>query len=209
MVLDESGSMSTCKSATISGVNEFMKNQTRIEGETTFTLVKFSDYYTIVNNAVPLNQVTYLDESNYTPSNTTALLDAVGRTILSVGNRVENLPEESRPQKIIFVIITDGQENASKEFKRSGIFDMVSTKKQKNNWEFIFLGADIDAWGEEIGITFNVNIQKNDLKRSFKGLSQHVLYSRLEKLFNEDSFGLTEDQIDRNLDNIGKKKDKK
>ncbi len=203
MVLDESGSMGSCKSDTIGGVNEFLKNQKRIRGEVNVTLVKFSDYYHVINDAAPLDQIAYLDECNYTPSNTTALLDAVGKTINNTGKRLAGMPEENRPEKVIFVIITDGLENASKEFSRKEIFDMVSHQKQKYSWEFIFLGADIDAWGEEIGVSLNVNIQKNDLSRSFKGLSHHVLGRRMNKFFDiSESFDASEEELDKKLDSM-------
>jgi hypothetical protein len=167
------------------------------------TLVKFSDYYNVINDAVPLDQVAYLDNSNYTPSNTTALFDAVGKTINSIGKRLADMPEKNRPEKVIFVIITDGLENASKKFSRKEIFNMVSHQKQKYSWEFIFLGADIDAWGEEIGVNLNVNIHKNDLSRSFKGLSHHVLGRRMNKLFDlKESFDVSEEELDKKLDNM-------
>lgn len=210
MVLDESGSMGSCKSDTIGGVNEFLKNQKRIKGEVNVTLVKFSDYYNVVNDAIPLNQVVYLDDNNYTPSYTTALLDAVGKTINIIGKRLADTHEENRPEKVIFVIITDGMENASRGFTRSQIFDMVSHQKQKYNWEFIFLGADIDAWGEEIGVSLNVNILKNDMSRSFMGLSHHVLGRRKNKFFDlHESFDATKDELDKKLDNINNDDDKK
>jgi len=203
MVLDESGSMGSCKSDTIGGVNEFLKNQKRIKGEVNVTLVKFSDYYKVINDAVPLDQVVFLDDNNYTPSYSTALLDAVGKTINIMGKKLADKPEENRPEKLIFVIITDGKENASREFTRRQIFEMVSHQKQKYNWEFIFLGADIDAWGEEIGVSLNVNIHKNDLSRSFKGLSHHVLGLRMSKLFDlKESFDASEEELDKKLDNI-------
>ncbi len=203
LVLDESGSMGTCKSDTIGGVNEFLNNQKRVKGEVNVTLVKFSDYYKIVNNAIPLDQVVYLDENNYTPSNTTALLDAVGKTINSIGKRLADIPEKNRPEKVIFSIITDGFENASREFSRSQIFDMVLHQKQKYNWEFLFLGADIDAWGEEIGITLNVNIHKDDLSRSFKGLSHHVIQNRMGNLKEStDSFSLKESELKKKLNEL-------
>jgi len=208
VILDESGSMESCKADTISGVNLFLNNQKRISGEANVTLVKFSDYYKIINDSIPLNQIVYLDENNYTPANTTALLDAVGRTINTIGKRLADTPEADRPEKVIFAIITDGYENASHEFSRKQIFDMVSLQKDKYRWEFIFLGANIDAWGEEIGITLNVNVQKDDLERSFKGLSHHVLCYRMEKLFDpSDSFDLTDRELDRKLKQMGEDQD--
>ncbi len=204
IVLDESGSMSSCKYETINGVNLFLNNQKKIKGEAKVTLVKFSDYYNIVNDAIPLNEIVYLNESNYIPSNTTALLDAVGFTINRINGRLENTPDHERADKVIFAVITDGYENASREFKRSQILEMVSERREKSGWEFIFLGADIISWGEEIGFTVNVDIRKNDMQRSFKGLSLHVLCCRINKMFDSsDSFGLTEEQIDRKLDKIG------
>lgn len=206
MVLDESGSMNSCKSDTIGGVNEFLKNQKRIKGKVNVTMIKFSDYYRVINDAVPLDQVVYLDEKNYVPSNTTALLDAVGKTVNSIGTRLLNTSEEDRPEKVIFVIITDGYENASKEFTRRQVFDLVSHQRKKYRWEFIFLGADIDAWGEEIGVKTNVRIAKNDLSRSFKALSIFALESRMVNLFEEDeAFNLTEEELDQKLNDIDKK----
>lgn len=208
VILDESGSMESCKTDTISGVNLFLNNQKRISGEANVTLVKFSDYYRIINDSIPLDQIVYLDENNYTPANTTALLDAIGRTINTIGKRLADTPEADRPEKVIFAIITDGYENASHEFSRKQIFDMVSLQKDKYRWEFIFLGANIDAWGEEIGITLNVNVQKDDLERSFKGLSHHVLCYRMEKLFDpSDSFDLTDRELDRKLKQMGEDQD--
>jgi uncharacterized protein YegL len=207
IIIDESGSMESCKSDTINGVNLFLNNQKMITGEVNVTIVKFSDYYKIINDKIPLDQVIYLDEINYKPSNTTALLDAVGKTINSIGRRLADTPEDHRPGKVIFTIITDGYENASHDFSRKQIFDMVTHQREKYSWEFIFLGANIDSWGEEIGITLNFNIQKDDLQRSFKGLSHHVLSCRMEKLFNpSDIFNLTEEELDRKLKGIGNQK---
>ena len=161
IILDESGSMESCKTDTINGVNLFLNNQKRINGEVYVTLVKFSDYYKIVNDKIPLDQIVYLDENNYKPSTSTALLDAVGKTIHTIGKRLADTPEDHRPAKVIFSIITDGYENASNDFSRKQIFDMVTHRREKYCWEFIFLGANIDAWGDEIGINLNVNIQKD------------------------------------------------
>jgi hypothetical protein len=205
IVLDESGSMNSCISDTIGGVNLFLSNQKKIKGEVRVTLVKFSDYFKIINDWVPLDQITYLDEYNYTPSNTTALFDAVGRTINRIGERHADTQEYDRPDKIIFTVITDGFENASKNFSRKQVFDMVTNQKEKYNWEFIFMGADIDAWGEEIGINLNVSIQKSELTRSYKSLSHHVLHQRLNNLFDiSDSFDLTEGELDKKLNDLGK-----
>jgi len=205
IILDESGSMASCIDDTIGGVNLFLDNQKRISGEARVTIVKFSDYYKIINNSVPLDQVAHLDYYNYSPSNSTALLDAVGKTINSIGKRLADTHEDKRPEKVIIAIITDGYENSSKEFSRSQVFSMVTHQREKYSWEFIFLGADIDAWGQEIGVSANVNIRKNDLRRSFKGLSVDVLSFRMDKMFDYDeTFNLPEAELDRKLNDFGK-----
>lgn len=206
MVLDESGSMNSCKNDTIVGVNEFLNNQKRIKGDVNVTLIKFSDYYRVINDAVPLDQVVWLNNENYTPSNTTALLDAAGKTINSIGLRLSATSEENRPEKVIFIIITDGFENASTEFTRCQVFDLVSHQREKYNWEFIFLGADMDAWGDQIGVQKNVRIAKNDLSRSYKALSMFAIERRMYNFFDaDDVFNLSEKELDQKLNDLDKK----
>lgn len=203
IVLDESGSMSSCKSDTIGGFNEFLSTQKKIKGEANVTLVKFSDYYKVVNDGTALEHVSPLNESNYTPSYSTALLDAVGRTINSVGNRLSSLPEDQRPEKVIFAVITDGYENASKEFKREKIFEMVTHQKTKYNWEFLFLGADIDAWGKEIGITSNVNIDKNAMFSNMSKMSYYTANYRTGSAnFSTSNFSLSDDQVKEEMEKL-------
>lgn len=203
IVLDESGSMSSCKSDTIGGFNEFLSTQKKIKGEANVTLVKFSDYYKVVNDGTALEHVSPLNESNYTPSYSTALLDAVGRTINSVGNRLESLSEDQRPEKVIFAVITDGYENASKEFKREKIFEMVTHQKTKYNWEFLFLGADIDAWGKEIGITSNVNVDKNAMFSNMSKMSYYTANYRTGSAnFSTSNFSLSDDQVKEEMEKL-------
>jgi hypothetical protein len=203
IVLDESGSMSSCKSDTIGGFNEFLSTQKKIKGEANVTLVKFSDYYKVVNDGTALEHVSPLNESNYTPSYSTALLDAVGRTINSVGNRLSSLPEDQRPEKVIFAVITDGYENASKEFTREKIFEMVTHQKTKYNWEFLFLGADIDAWGKEIGITSNVNIDKNAMFSNMSKMSYYTANYRTGSAnFSTSNFSLSDDQVKEEMEKL-------
>jgi len=199
IILDESGSMSSCKNDTIGGFNEFLNTQQKIKGKANVTFVKFSDYYKIINDGTPIKNVCHLNEDNYTPSYSTALLDAVGKTFNSVGNRLANTPENERPEKILVAIITDGYENASKEFNRQQIFDIVKHQREKYNWEIIFIGADIDAWGKEIGILNNINISKNDLNRSFKGMSYYTANYRVGNTVSTADFNLSNNQLDDEL----------
>lgn len=206
VILDESGSMSSCKSDTIGGFNEFVSSQKKIKGDANVTLVKFSDYYKVINDGTPLSHVALLNESNYTPSNSTALLDAVGKTINSIGVRLAKAPESERPEKVIFAIITDGEENSSKEFTRKQISEMITHQKDKYSWEFLFLGADIEAWGQEIGIYTNVNVSKSDMSRSFKGLSYYTAnYRCAVSDMSADNFSLTSEELDQKLTDLQSK----
>jgi uncharacterized protein YegL len=155
-LLDRSGSMAGLESDTIGGFNAFITNQSRLEGETKVTTVLFDDRYEILWNGIDADQVKLTDQ-DYMVRGTTALLDAVGKTILDVGDRLFHTSEEERPGKVIFVITTDGQENASREFTYESIKNLIERQQEKYNWEFIFLGANIDAAKEAgcIGIERN------------------------------------------------------
>ncbi len=206
VILDESGSMSSCKHDTIGGFNEFIKTQSKIEGDATVTFVKFSDYYKIINEGSPIEKVEKLNECTYTPTYSTALLDAVGRTINSIGTRLSKLPESERPEKVMIVIITDGYENASKEYSKTQIFDMVKHQREKYQWEFLFLGADIDSWGGDIGIKTNVNIDKSNMSKSFKSLSYYTANYRTNSAERGiDNFDLSDTELDVKLNAMSKK----
>lgn len=154
VVLDRSGSMASIKDDTIGGFNNFVKSQAETGVPTTFTLVQFDHEYDLVFEAKSAKEVKPLDDNTYCPRGTTALLDAVGRAILSTGTRLSNMPETYRPSKVMFVIITDGFENASTEFTNSRIKEMISHQGAKYNWQFVFLGANQDSFatGGSFGI---------------------------------------------------------
>jgi len=203
IVLDESGSMASCKSTTISGYNEFISTQKKLKGDVKFTLVKFSDYYNVINDGVGANEVTMLDNGNYIPDGMTALLDAVGSTINMVGKRLSSTPEDERPEKVIMAVITDGEENRSHEFDQNTIANMVSHQKTMYSWEFIFIGADIDAWGNRIGIMNNANVSKDNMQLSFKGLSHFTASYRSNASYSANtSFNLSDQQLDADIDNL-------
>ena len=153
-ILDRSGSMSGLESDTIGGYNSFLKAQREIEGEAKVTTVLFDDEYIKLHDRVDVNDVKPITEKEYFARGTTALLDAMGKTIVDIGVKLRDIPEEERPSKVIFVTITDGHENASKEFTYKKINEMISHQQSKYSWEFIFLGANIDAVkeAENLGI---------------------------------------------------------
>lgn len=205
-ILDESGSMSSVKGDTIGGFNEFIEAQKRIPGTVKFTFVKFSDYYNVINEGTPIEEVSPLNESTYTPSFSTALLDAVGKAVNSVTARLDKTPEDEKPEKVLFAILTDGYENASTEYAQKAINEMIKNQRTKEGWEFLFLGADIDAWsgGSAMGINMNINISKNDLKRSMKGMSYYAASYRTNNLLgmSADTFNLSEEELDKKMEEL-------
>jgi hypothetical protein len=134
VILDRSGSMASIKEDARGGFNTFLEKQKSLpEDGCKLTLILFDDQYDIVYDRVPIKEVPNLTVDTYIPRGMTALLDAIGRTI----NRI-------RSKKVMCGVITDGEENASREFSRDQIFNMISTKKE-SGWEFIFLAANQDA----------------------------------------------------------------
>lgn len=147
-ILDRSGSMSNLTADTIGGFNSMIENQKKEEGEAFVTTVLFDDQYELLHNHKDINDVKPITNQEYFARGMTALLDAIGRTINSVGKRLSDTPEEERPEKVIFVITTDGMENASREFTRATIKEMIEHQQTKYSWQFMFLGANIDAVAE-------------------------------------------------------------
>lgn len=143
-LLDRSGSMGGLETDTIGGFNAFIEKQRQMEGKTIVTAVLFDDKYEILWNGIDAVKAKLTDKEYYVRG-TTALLDAAGRTILDVGCRLSKTNEDQRPGKVIFVITTDGMENASREFTYAKVKELIKHQQEKYNWEFIFLGANIDA----------------------------------------------------------------
>lgn len=144
-IIDRSGSMQAIKSDAIGGFNQFLESQKKEEGDARLTLVLFNDGYQLLYEAIPLPEVVPLNSDTFVPMGTTALYDAVGKTINTVGVHLNQTPESERPNKVLFVILTDGLENASKEFTNRMIADMIAHQRERYNWEFLFLAANQDA----------------------------------------------------------------
>jgi hypothetical protein len=144
IVLDRSGSMESCKESTVAGFNEFIRTQREIPGEATVKLVQFDDQYETVFDK-PLKECPELTQNTFVPRGSTALLDAQGRTIVELGQELAALPESERPSKVIVVTLTDGLENASKQYNLDKIGEMIREQRDKYNWDFVFLGANQDA----------------------------------------------------------------
>ena len=153
-ILDRSGSMMSLTDDTIGGFNSFIEKQKSEPGDALLTTVLFDDQYEILHNGMNLKEVQPMTRDQYWARGMTAMYDAIGKTINEVGRRLSNTPEQYRPGKVIFVITTDGLENASREFTQAKIKEMIQHQTEKYSWEFIFLGANIDSakTAENIGI---------------------------------------------------------
>ncbi len=144
-VLDRSGSMESCRDAAIEGFNRFLKEQQQVEGLAKLTLVLFDDEYLVPANALPVAEVVPLDHETYIPRGSTALLDAVGRTIDELGTRLAALPEPDRPAQVIVAILTDGEENSSQNYTWHQLAAAIKRQTEQYRWTFLFLGANQDA----------------------------------------------------------------
>lgn len=152
IVSDRSGSMFDIAEDAQGGINAMIKDQATQEGSCKVTLVEFDGEYNIVFSGVEAKDA---PEYKLVPRGGTALNDAVGRTMIAVGDRLSNTPPEQRPDRVFFMIVTDGHENASSEFKTSKIKEMIEHQRTKYSWEFIFLGADESAFevAESMGVS--------------------------------------------------------
>ncbi len=143
-ILDKSGSMSGLEKDTIGGYNSLLKKQKKIAGECRITTVLFDNNYELLHDRIDLEAIKPLTEKDYEVGGSTALLDAVGMTINKLISVENNTAKKYQAGKVLFVIITDGMENSSKEYTVKKVKDLIEQQK-KAGWEFIFLGANIDA----------------------------------------------------------------
>lgn len=188
VVLDSSGSMQTIKKDTLGGFNGFLEAQKEAPGEATFTLVEFAqpaiggispwnpsvpiggvlnrDFgktdgvpVTVKYDFMPIKAVPALTEATYTPNGGTPLLDTIAETINRTGKALRNMPESLRPSKVLFVIITDGEENASRVYNHQRVMEMIQHQSIVYKWEFIYLGANQDAI--QVGATFGIGAARS------------------------------------------------
>jgi len=144
-ILDMSGSMSSLTADTIGGFNTLIREQKEAKGNAIVTTVLFNDEYRMIHDGVDINEVAEMTYKDYRPISTTALLDAVGNTINHVGGKLAEMNEDERPDKVMVTIVTDGYENASKEFSQPKVKEMIEHQRSKYNWIFSFIGANMDA----------------------------------------------------------------
>ena len=195
-ILDRSGSMQSLTDDTIGGFNSMIDGQKKEDGEAYVTTVLFDDNYEVLHDHVDIQKVSPITTKEYYARGCTALLDAIGKTINSIGSRLCATPEDERPDKVMFVITTDGFENASKEFSKSTVKEMIEHQQEKYSWTFMFLGANMDAVKEAESIGISANYATNytyttqGVRDSFITLSNTTKSVRTDSLSSD--FNLTD-----------------
>jgi len=191
-ILDRSGSMSGLESDTIGGYNAMLKKQQQEPGEAIVTTVLFDDEYLLLHDRINIKGVRPITENEYFVRGTTALLDAIGRTIHKISNAQQHTSPEHRAGKVLFVITTDGMENASREYSFAKIKQMIELHQEKYGWEFIFLGANIDAiaTAEGLGISAdraaNYHADSQGTQLSYLAVSEAVSELRANRKIKKD-----------------------
>lgn len=186
-ILDKSGSMSGLEADTIGGYNSMLKKQQKGEGEAIVTTVLFNDEYELLHDRIHINGIAPITEDDYEVGGMTALLDAIGLTIQKIAKVQKNTKEEERAEKILFVITTDGMENSSREYTPEKIKKMIQNQKEAFGWEFIFLGANIDAistaaqFGIDEDFAVNYHADEKGTQLNYEVLNEAVMSFRKEK----------------------------
>lgn len=174
VVMDRSGSMSTHKLDAEGGLKTFIEQQAGQPGDCLFTLVQFDTVYEFVHRAVNLKYI--IPVCSLVPRGGTALLDAVGRAIVETGDRLKNISENDRPGLVVFVIITDGEENSSREFTKAKVKEMIEHQQSVYKWKFTYIGSNQDAFAEAggIGISSALGYSGQNTSAAFSAGAGHV-----------------------------------
>ena len=201
-ILDRSGSMGGLESDTVGGFNSMLDKQRREPGECRLTTVLFDQEYEVLHDRLDLKAVSPITEKEYFVRGSTALLDAIGKTIRKIDGVQKLTAEGYRADKVLFVITTDGMENASREYTYEQIKSMVGKRQKEHGWEFIFLGADIDAveTGGRMGIARgrakNYRKDGGGIRKNYDVLNAVVQKFRCEAVIDED-WGAEIDEDDK------------
>ena len=191
-ILDRSGSMSGLELDTIGGFNSLIRKQQKEKGEAYVSTVLFDDHTEVLHDRIDIRNVKPMTENEYYVRGCTALLDAVGEAIHHIGNVHKYAREEDKPEKTLFIITTDGMENASRKYSYSKVRDMIQRQKDKYGWEFLFLGANIDAVAEagRLGIdadrAVNYECDSVGTEVNYRVLSEAVMKVRKKEALGND-----------------------
>lgn len=186
-ILDRSGSMSGLEEDTIGGYNALLKKQQATSGTAIISTVLFNHHSVVLHDRQDIKKVEPISEMDYTVGGSTALLDAVGRSINFIRKTHSHLPNDELPEKTLFVITTDGMENASEYYDYKQVKMMIEAQKERKGWEFIFLGANIDSmdaarrFGIHADYTANFHSDKEGTKLNYDVLSDAIVEVRTKK----------------------------
>lgn len=168
-VIDESGSMQGSNADVIGGFNSYIKKHCNVpKARVNVSLYKFNHLITKVISNKPVKEVTKLKNRDYTPNGFTALFDAIGKAISETDQLINSLPDTERPSTITMVIITDGQENASQEYSATAVKSAIATHEKMLNWQFIYLGADLDNFADAVSLNISKHIRFSKKNMSSK-----------------------------------------
>ena len=212
-ILDRSGSMQPLQEAAVAAFNAFVKSQLDVPGDACLTLVQFDDAYEVPFSACPLQDVPELTAGTYVPRGSTALLDAIGRTITDTARRLTGLPAAEQPGKVIIAIFTDGQENASREYTPHHISDLIRLHRSEKGWEFLFLAANQDAIASastlhiEAHLSASVSYSVKGMKSTGGAWSRKVRALRMKSSGTMDAQALEDDA--KSMDQIVKEEEQK
>lgn len=179
-ILDKSGSMAGLERDTIGGFNAMLEKQKALDGQCRITTVLFDNRYELLHDRTDIRAVRPITAKEYHVGGSTALLDAVGKTIHKITTALKNTAEPFRAGKVMFVIITDGEENASHEYSAAEVKEAIQRQKSRYGWEFIFLGANMDAvetagrFGIDAGRAANYVPDSQGTALNFRAMSETV-----------------------------------
>jgi uncharacterized protein YegL len=191
-ILDRSGSMGGLEADTIGGYNSLLNKQKAIPGECRITTVLFDNVIELLHDRTDLQAVSLLTDTDYTVRGSTALLDAIGSTINKIGNAIKHTAEDFRPEKVLVCIITDGMENASRYYGSDQVKFMINRQQEKYGWEFIFLGANIDAvetagrYGIRADRASRYHNDKAGIDINYGSMSETIVNLRVNKTIDDN-----------------------
>ncbi len=212
-ILDRSGSMQPLQEPAVTAFNAFVQSQLDVPGDARLTLVQFDDAYEVPIAATFLRHVPQLTAATYTPRGSTALLDAIGRTIKETDRRLLALPDSEKPAKVILAIFTDGQENASREYTLKHISDLIRLYRDEKGWEFLFLAANQDAIASAGAMHMNAHLSANvtfsaeAIRSTGKAMSRKVRAMRMKSSEMMDAQAMEDDA--KSMNDIVKEEEEK